>query len=250
MQVVLGIRGCIEVHHQADSIHMDAAGGHVRRHQHMHPAIAEVRQRSGAGRLGLVTVQHAGRHTLLRELLGEFVSTVLGAGEDDGAAFTRCDLGDNSVTVFRVHNEHVVVHGVDAGFAGVDRVLDGIVQVHLHEAVDVLVERRAEQQALAPGLAGVQDLLHRGQEAHVGHLVGFVQDHDFRLGQVHVAAFHQVDQATGCGDEDRHTLAQRVDLLAVGHAAGDESRLQVHRRHEGREGIVDLHRKFARGCQD
>ena len=47
-----------------------------------------------------------------------------------------------------------------------------------------------------------------GQEAHVGHAVGLVDDDLVDVGQVHVAAVHEILEAPRAGDEDVHSAAQ------------------------------------------
>src|SRR3712207_7139167 len=48
--------------------------------------------------------------------------------------------------------------------------------VVLDQHVDVAVERRGEQQRLALGVRLVEEALHLGEEAHVGHAVSLVKD--------------------------------------------------------------------------
>ena len=79
------------------------------------------------------------------------------------------------------------------------------------EHVDVAVERGREQQRLAvdSGVM-VEQAPDLGQEAHVGHAVGFVDHDDLDLVEVDVAAGSmQVGEATGAGDEDVDAAAQR-----------------------------------------
>ena len=59
-------------------------------------------------------------------------------------------------------------------------------------------------------------------EAHVEHLVGFVEDEDFDLGQRQRAALDEIEQAARRGDEDVDAAAQDLDLLAMRHAAEDD----------------------------
>ena len=63
-----------------------------------------------------------------------------------------------------------------------------VVHVCTNQLVDVSIQRRAEQQPLSAGAGLIQDLLHDLGEAHIGHLVCFVQHSNRDLGQVDVAA--------------------------------------------------------------
>ena len=87
------------------------------------------------------------------------------------------------------------------------------------ERVDRAVERRGEQQRLAVLGRVVEDLLHDGQEAHVGHAVGFVDDDDLHLVEHDLAALDEVAEPAGAGDEHVDAPAERLDLEAVAGAA-------------------------------
>ncbi len=65
--------------------------------------------------------------------------------------------------------------------------------------------RRKEQRAAAIG-GGVEDFLEVVAEAHVEHLVGFVEDDRLEAGEAERAAFEVVAQAARGADDDVHTL--------------------------------------------
>ena len=137
----------------------------------------------------------ADRHALGSQVIGQAVHAGLRADEEDRATVAGSDLRRDLVLVGRVHEEHVVVHRVDLRVDGCDGVRRGVAQVPAHQGVDVTVERRAEQQPLPVRLRHVEDLAHDRQEAHVRHLVRLVEDGDGHLGQVHVAAVDEIDEA-------------------------------------------------------
>ena len=58
-----------------------------------------------------------------------------------------------------------------------------------------------------------------GQEAHVGHAVGLVDDDELDGVELDVAPVDEVHQAAGAGDGDVDAAAQRVELLAEAVAA-------------------------------
>ena len=94
-------------------------------------------------------------------------------------------------------------------------------QVALDEPLDRAVERGREQHRLVLGLDAVEDLLHLGHEAHVGHAVGLVEDEHLDLVDGQLAALHEVDEPAGRADDDVDALAQGVDLGLHRHAAVD-----------------------------
>ena len=70
-------------------------------------------------------------------------------------------------------------------------------QVARDEAVDAAVERGREQHRLVLALDAVEDLLHLGHEAHVGHAVGLVEHEHLDVRDRELAALHQVDEPAG-----------------------------------------------------
>jgi hypothetical protein len=80
--------------------------------------------------------------------------------------------------------------------------------VAANERVDRAVERRREQQRLTGLRRGVEQALHHGQEAHVGHAVGFVDDHDLDRVEADLAALHEVGEAARARDEHVDAAAE------------------------------------------
>ena len=102
-----------------------------------------------------------------------------------------------------------------------EQVARRVALVALHEPVDRAVERGREQQRLAVRRRAVEQLLHRGQEAHVGHAVGLVDDDHLDLVEVDLAALDEVGEAAGAGDEDVDAAPERLELRAEPGAAVD-----------------------------
>ena len=65
------------------------------------------------------------------------------------------------------------------------------------------------------------DLPQRHDEAHVEHLVGFVEDQDLDVAKIDVALLHQVEQPAGRGDEHVDAVLQRPHLRTLADAAVD-----------------------------
>ena len=84
--------------------------------------------------------------------------------------------------------------------------------------------RRAWRRTAASGASlGVRSSkrLHGGQEAHVGHAVGFVDHDHLDLVEVDLATLDEVGEAAGTGDEHVDAAAQRLELRAEAGAAVD-----------------------------
>ena len=58
-----------------------------------------------------------------------------------------------------------------------------------------------EEQRLACKWRQFENALDVGDEAHVEHAVGFVDDHDLHAGQEQLAAFEMIEQTPGRGDQ-------------------------------------------------
>ena len=105
----------------------------------------------------------------------------------------------------------------------------GRVQELIGELLDLVGERRGEQQVL-PLLAWRQqrhDALDVGDEAHVEHPVGLVEHEDLDLAEVDALLLDVVEQASRRGDEDLDAGAHDRQLLLDVDAAEDDGRAQV-----------------------
>ena len=165
-------------------------------------------------------------YPLASELLDEAVGAALGADEHERLGGASADGGDHLHLVHLVDLQEAVLHRLHGGHDRRHLVADGVVQVAPHHAVDVAVERGREQHGLVAALDAAQHPLDLGQEAHVGHAVGLVEDDDLDLGQGHGPPLGQVDQPARRGDDDVDALVELLDLaLDVGAAVDDHDAL-------------------------
>ncbi len=229
---------------------MDAPGRDVGRDERGDLTAAELLQCAGALRLGLAPVQRRGPHTLREEPGDQVVRGLLGVDEHDHPAVAGGDVGDRGVLVGVLHVQHVMLHRADRSRGRIHRVRDRILQEAPHQAVDVAVQGGGEQHRLA----AVRDLFEErgdlGQEAHVGHLVGLVEDGDGDPVQAAEPAFDQVPQSAGRGDQDLRAAVQHLRLAADRHPADHGGRPQPRRLGVRGEGLGDLLRELTGGDQD
>ncbi len=96
----------------------------------------------------------------------------------------------------------------------------------------------------------LQNAANVGQEAHVAHAVGFVQDQHLDVRQVDAAVAGQIEQAARAGDDDLGAAPQGLDLAILADAAidGDAAHLRFPAQIDAR--LVDLFGQFARGRHD
>ncbi|MGY3410177.1 hypothetical protein ACVWZV_006290 [Bradyrhizobium sp. GM5.1] len=90
----------------------------------------------------------------------------------------------------------------DSGGGGL-RYLDllRIVQEGFGDAPDLRRHGRGEEQGLPRERDELADALDVGNEAHVQHAVGFVDDEQLDAGEQQAAALRVVEQAAGSGDQ-------------------------------------------------
>ncbi len=250
VQVALVVLRRVHVQHQADVVHVDAARRDVGADEHVDGALAELGEDAGALVLALAAVQAARLDADPGQLLAQPVHAVLGADEDDRTALAVGDLGRDVELVVARHLHHVVLHGVDRRGRRSHGVGDRVLEEAVHQLVDVAVERGREQQPLAVGRGLREQFGDDGEEAEVAHVVGLVEDTDLDIAQRALTLADEVTQAAGGGDHDVDAAAQRLDLLAHGHAADDDLHAQAEAAPEGFEGVVHLEGELAGGHED
>ena len=128
--------------------------------------------------------------------------------------------------------------------------LDGhprrILQVALGDLQDPRRHRRREQRGL-PGLGQRrEDRVEIVREAHVEHLVGFVEDQDLEAGELQRLAADVVEDAAGRADHDVDAALQRPHLLVHRRAAVERQHRAAERLAVLVHGFGDLHRQLAR----
>ena len=124
----------------------------------------------------------------------------------------------------------------------------------LHQVADVadglLVQRCREEQRLAVERGLSDDLAHRGEEAHVQHAVGLVQDQGPHAGQVAAALLDQVDQAAGGGHQHVAAALEGALLRLVAHAADDGDAVVAGPGLDRAADVLDLLGELAGGGHD
>jgi hypothetical protein len=182
VEVVLVVVGQVEVNNTGDSIDMDPPRRHISGDQGVDPAIAKGLQGPGALALATTSMDRRRPHAQPVELVGNLVSAVAGAGEDEGGGGRLDYLGCDAYPLRRIYPPKVVGR-FEMILMVAHLMADRIRLITLSEAGNVAVESRREQQCLA-GRGGLveqtPDLRH---EAHVGHAVSLVNHDNVDLDQ-------------------------------------------------------------------
>ena len=90
------------------------------------------------------------------------------------------------------------------------------------DALDFRRHRRREEQRLPGEGQELADALDVGDEAHVEHAVGFVDDQHLDAGQQQLAALEMIEQASGRGDDDIGAAVDLGGLVVEGDAADQQ----------------------------
>ena len=218
VDIVLGMDRHVEIEHMAQAADVQAAGRDVRADQHLYLASLELLQSREAHRLGEVAMQRAGREAVLFQRLVQDVDVALAVAEDQrvlhvlGAQHAAqrpalVHLGDD--------DQALLDRGGHRG-GPADRDLLGVLEEHLRKPADLRRHRRREEQGLAVRRQQRDDPLDIGDEAHVQHAVGFVDDQGRGLGEQQAAALEQIEQPPR--GRDQHVDAAVERLLLVVHA--------------------------------
>ena len=143
-----------------------------------------------------------------------------------------------------------MVHRADRGKRGIRLVDHGLVQVTLHENAHTLVQGGGKQHPLPAGAGPIEDAPHHREEAHIGHVIGFVNDGDLHAAEVHVPLTHEIEEPARAGHEDVDATRERLDLGVLAHAAvnGVVAELCCGRKRPQR--LRDLVREFPGGGED
>jgi hypothetical protein len=153
-------------------------------------------------------------------------------------------------TIERFAADETLVQRLHRGGLGGHFVRHRVVLVALHQLADGAVECGAEKQRLVAVFDAVQDFAHLGQEAHVRHLVRFVEHHHRDVGDRHLLALEQVVEAARRRNDDVDPGVERADLVDHRCATVDGGQPEVPRGGERSQLVGHLVGEFARGDED
>ena len=255
VEVGLLVVGAFVVDDVGDAVHVDAARGHIGGDEHVDLAVAEGAQSLLARPLTEVAVHGTDGEATLGELVGDLLGLALGPGEDHGES-TPVGLEDAREELDLVHGvstPHVLLDGIDRGaiVTGIRCADVGRLRhVAPREGDDLAGHRGGEEHRLPRGWELRDDALDVGEESHVEHFVGLVEDEDAHARQVERASLDQIDEATRRADDDLDTRGECLDLRLVGAAAVDAEHACTLSGTGLLEVSGDLHAQLARGHHD
>ena len=117
---------------------------------------------------------------------------------------------------------------------------DGIVQERIGDALDLGRHGGGEKQCLARERHHAADFLDVGDEPHIQHSVGFVDDEHFDAGEEKFAAFDVIEQTAGCCDQHVDAAGDFEILIAEGNTADEQGDIEFLAGAIAYEGFLDL----------
>jgi len=221
VNIDFGFVGQIEVEDVGNVVDIDASAGDVGSDKNEHLAVPEILQRPGSGGLAFVTMNGIGWNPDCRELFCQTIRAVFCSCEHNTAshhlAFEQID--EKRSFVFFLHEGHVLFNAVRGRFFRTDVNANRVVKHLAGEGGDAVGHRGAEEQVLTTGGHQVLNAVDIVAESHVEHAVGFIKNKMLNPTQIHVALVVQVQQATGCCNEQIHASAKGFDLGRLAHSA-------------------------------
>ena len=255
MHVVIGMMGDVEIEHVAHDRNVEAAGGDIGGHQQRDFTLAELVERRGAGRLVHVAMQGADAEAVLLQRFVNDGDFTLAIAEDDRVLKilgVAQQTAKNVALVVRFATAgDLELRHADSG-GGRLRYFDplGIVQEGFGDAADFRRHRRGEEKCLPRERHQLADPFDVGDEAHVQHAVGFVDDEQFDAGEEEAAALGMVEQPAGGCDQHVDAARQLGVLVAERDAADQERDVEFLADAVFVEILFDLGCKFAGRFED
>ncbi len=233
-------------------VDVEAARRHVGGHEHVGLLGAEELHHAVALPLVEPAVQRLRAVAVRLQRVGEFVHFEARAAEDDrrGGILELEDAAEREALLAARHDVGGLAdlrHLARRALLGLDRDALGLAQVAFGDGGDARRHRGGKERRLPRGRRGRENRLEVVGEAHVEHLVGFVEHEDLERREIERGAAQVIEGAAGRGHDDLDTAAQGADLLIHRRAAVE--------RHHGQGRLLgvlvdrfgDLHRQLARG---
>ena len=247
-----GVARHFDMDHEAEAGQVDAASSHVGRHADAGAAVAQGLHRLVALALRMFARQgHYGEPAFLQSSVQPPHIVAGGAEQHGGFGFVitqqvhhrvlHFGRGDGDSLVLDVAVTAILAHGGDP---------QRIVLIALRQRDDRTGHRGREQQRAAGLRCGVEDLFQILAEAHVQHLVRFVENDDLQGRQVERPTFEVIAQTSGRADHDLRSAAQVPALPGGIHAADAGCDLRIGGPVQPAEFAADLQREFAGGSDD
>ena len=228
VHVVVGMDRHIEIIDVADVGNIEAAGSDVGGDQQRDFVLAELLERGRARRLIHVAVQRLHRKAVAQQRAMQRGDVAFAIAEDDGVLHA---LGGANQAAQRVALLGAVAAGPgqelgcggDGGGRSGDFDAHRIAEKLLGDAPDFRRHGGGEEQRLAGERYELADALDVGDETHVQHAIGLVDDEELDAAEQKPSALVMVEQAAGRRDQNIDA-AHQLGVLVVERDAADDQR--------------------------
>ena len=221
VNIRLGVVRDIEVDHVRNAVNIETTCCNVGSNQDVQTAILELVNGALTLILRDIAVDGCGVIACIAKLFCNFFSLMLGATEYDHCVvvsyFQDASEGIELCAV-RGQQEALLNIVIRASFS-LDSDLCRIVQVLLRQATNTVWHGCREQCDLLFFRSVSEDSLNIFLEAHVQHLVCFVEYQETQLGNIQRTLFQVVNDTTWCTHDDLCATAKARKLNAVGLSA-------------------------------
>ena len=242
MDVALGDVRKFEIDHMGDEIDVDAARCNVGGDERSNAGRLERGKCGFALSLALIAVNGGSGNSCVLEVLCNLVGATLRAREYQRPLHgVIAEEFDKKRPLLRRLDENDLLRNAigrlgNRRYGNPRRVLEKL----RGEGSDLVRHGGREKEALpARGKLG-NELAKRPDEPEVEHLIGLVEDEDFRGIECDVLPFHMVDQAAWRGDENINSALKGVDLRTVAHATVHNRNFQAEMTSVGAEAFTNL----------
>lgn len=256
VDVGLGLIGHIKIHDQGDVFDIDTAGGDIGGDEDGGLAAAEFIEGALSGILCFIAVDGLGAEAGMGEVAGEPVGTLFGAAKDQGelASILVALIGEEGLEesglVIALEEAEPVVDLIGGLPGGLDADFGGVVKDFAGQLCRMAGESGGEKEGLALSWQFGDNGADIGQEAHIEHAIGLIEDEVFDLIETQFALAEEVEEATWGGDEDIKAFAESFDLWMKADAAVDGTDAGVLILSIFPEAGGDLAGEFAGGGED
>lgn len=207
-----------------DAVDIDTPRRDVGRHKDLDFVVSKLVEGSLTRVLRFVAVNGDGRGSASAQSFGHRIRAPFGAGENDcsGDLTAMNQLIQDCLFVAAVDEHQLLLNAFHAGDLGGHVNLYRFPQHAVGQLGDFRRHGSREKQRLAPSGQFTNDPLQIRQEAHVQHPIGFVQNEHFQAVEVNVALVHQVQEASGGGNQNMSTTIQAANLIGLPNSAIDQ----------------------------
>ena len=255
MDVIFRVPGKVEVEDVADFRNVETAGSDITRSQQRDLAGTELVERVHAALLVHVAVQRAGVEAVLDERLVQHGYVALAIAEDDAVLdVLAADERTQQFALRPVLGGGAETEPLGDGLGGGGGLghldANGVFEELLHKTRDLGRHGGREEQRLPTRRQKFADLLDVGNEAHVEHAVGLVDDEDLHTHEHQASALEMVEQPARRSYQDIDAAVEFLDLVVHRDAADQKRDVELVVGAILLERLSDLSGQFARRCQD